>query len=104
MLVLMPPNRPTGTALWCGHAEGIVQAVIVAIAAASAAAVDPVAVQTERVRTSTSDSVMGCVVRRRREIDANAVAGQAGRVIGGGGGAVDLGGSRRCRRHTMTQL
>jgi hypothetical protein len=91
-LVLVPPNRTSSAALRRRHTQRIaVDTVVVALIAATAAAatVDPVAVQTQGVRSAgAAEKTVGIL---RGEVYAGVVAGQAGRVVGRCG-AVHLGG------------
>jgi hypothetical protein len=86
MLMLMASNGTARTALRRRNTKRIDKAVMTIIMAA-AAAIDPMTVQAQRIRTAAAaadpmHSVLG------GQINADAAAGQAGRVICCGRGTV----------------
>ncbi len=76
--MLMASNGTARIALRRRHTQRIDKAVMTVIMAA-AAAVDPMTVQAQRIRTAaTADPVHGVLCG---QINADAAAGQAGRVV-----------------------
>ncbi len=87
--MLMASNGTASIALRRRHTKRIDKAVMTVIMAA-AAAIDPMTVQAQRIRTTAAaaaDPVHGVL---SGQINAKAAAGQAGRVVCCGRGTVDV--------------